>query len=106
MYRSDVRTRLEGSLDPSPSPTAGPGNRLAAVLLPLVEDPLLLSRPPEHLSRHPGEISFPGGLTQDEDADLAGTALRETQEGLRGARRGGGVGAGGGARRRAPCADL
>ena len=52
MYRSDVRTRLEGSLDPSPSPTAGPGNRLAAVLLPLVEDRLVLTRRTEHLSRH------------------------------------------------------
>ena len=82
MYRSDVRTRLEGSLDPSPSPTAGPGNRLAAVLLPLLEDRLVLTRRTEHLSRHPGEISFPGGLTQDEDADLAATALRETQEEL------------------------
>ena len=66
----------------SPSPTAGPGNRLAAVLLPLVEDRLVLTRRTEHLSRHPGEISFPGGLTQDEDADLAATALRETQEEL------------------------
>ena len=61
MYRSDVRTRLEGSLDPSPAPTAGPGDRLAAVLLPLVEgDRLVLTRRTEHLSRHPGEISFPG----------------------------------------------
>jgi 8-oxo-dGTP pyrophosphatase MutT (NUDIX family) len=83
MYRSDVRTRLEGSLELHPSPTAGLGDRLAAVLLPLVEgDRLVLTRRTEHLSRHPGEISFPGGLTQDEDADLASTALRETQEEL------------------------
>ncbi len=52
------------------------------MLLPLVEDRLVLTRRTEHLSRHPGEISFPGGLTQDEDADLAATALRETQEEL------------------------
>ena len=83
MYRSDVRTRLEGGLDPRPSPTAGPGNRLAAVLLPLVEgDRLVLTRRTEHLSRHPGEISFPGGLAHEEDTDLAATALRETQEEL------------------------
>jgi 8-oxo-dGTP pyrophosphatase MutT (NUDIX family) len=83
MYRSDVRTRLKGSLDPRPSPTAGPGDRLAAVLLPLVEDDrLVLTRRTEHLSRHPGEISFPGGLAHEEDADLAATALRETQEEL------------------------
>ena len=83
MYRSDVRTRLEGGLDPRPSPTAGPGNRLAAVLLPLVQgDRLVLTRRTEHLSRHPGEISFPGGLAHEEDADLAATALRETREEL------------------------
>jgi 8-oxo-dGTP pyrophosphatase MutT (NUDIX family) len=52
------------------------------VLLPLVEDRLVLTRRTDHLSRHAGEISFPGGLTQDEDADLAATALRETQEEL------------------------
>ena len=83
MYRSDVRTRLDGSLELHPTPTPGPGDRLAAVLLPLVEgDRLVLTRRTEHLSRHPGEISFPGGLTQDEDMDLAATALRETQEEL------------------------
>ncbi len=83
MYRSDVRTRLEGGLDARPSPTAGPGDRLAAVLLPVVEgDRLVLTRRTEHLSRHPGEISFPGGLAHEEDADLAATALRETQEEL------------------------
>lgn len=83
MYRSDVRARLEGHLDARPSPTAGPGDRLAGVLLPLVAgDRLVLTRRTEHLSRHPGEISFPGGLAHDEDADLAATALRETQEEL------------------------
>ena len=83
MYRSDVRARLEGGLEPRPSPTAGPGDRLAAVLLPLVEgDRLVLTRRTEHLSRHPGEISFPGGLTHEEDVDLSATALRETQEEL------------------------
>src|SRR4030095_16441454 len=83
MYRSDVRTRLTSSLSPRPSPAAVPADRLAAVLLPLVDDDrLVLTRRTEHLSRHPGEISFPGGLAQEEDADLAATALRETQEEL------------------------
>lgn len=83
MYRSDVRTRLTGYLDPRPSPTPGPGDRLAAVLLPLVAgDRLVLTRRTDHLSRHPGEISFPGGLAHDDDVDLAFTALRETQEEL------------------------
>jgi 8-oxo-dGTP pyrophosphatase MutT (NUDIX family) len=83
MYRSDVRSRLEGALDGSPEAVAAPGDRLAAVLLPLVEgDRLIFTRRTEHLSRHPGEISFPGGLAHDEDVDLAATALRETEEEL------------------------
>ena len=82
MYRSDVRARLRGRLDPRPTPTAGAGDRLAAVLLPLVEDDrLVLTRRTEHLSRHPGEISFPGGLAQEEDEDLAATALRVPLDG-------------------------
>jgi 8-oxo-dGTP pyrophosphatase MutT (NUDIX family) len=32
------------------------------------------------LRRHAGEISFPGGRKDPEDADLAGTALREAEE--------------------------
>jgi 8-oxo-dGTP pyrophosphatase MutT (NUDIX family) len=83
MYRSDVRARLEGRLDQRPAPLPGEGDRLAAVLLPLLEgERLVLTRRTEHLSRHPGEISFPGGLVHDEDADLTATALRETEEEL------------------------
>ena len=83
MYRTDLRTRLPALLDPSPAPRPGPGDRLAAVLLPLVgEDRLVFTRRTDHLHRHPGEISFPGGLTHDGDADLGSTALRETEEEL------------------------
>lgn len=32
------------------------------------------------LRRHAGEISFPGGRQDEDDADLAATALREAQE--------------------------
>ena len=32
------------------------------------------------LRRHPGEISFPGGRREQQDADLPATALRETHE--------------------------
>ena len=56
----------------------------AAVLLPLYgwpEEPgLVFTERRADLRRHAGEISFPGGRRDDGDADLAATALRETQE--------------------------
>ena len=61
------------------------GARPAAVLLPVLlagpEPRLVFTKRTEHLSRHPGEISFPGGLA-DDDEDLADTALREAEEEL------------------------
>ena len=85
MYPVDLRTRLAASLDPDPAPRPGPGDRLAGVLLPLLrgsEPSLVFTRRTEELSRHPGEISFPGGLEHAGDANLKGTALRETEEEL------------------------
>ena len=83
MYPSDLRARLPGLLEQTPLPEPGPGDRLAAVLVPIVQgDRLVFTRRTEHLPRHPGEISFPGGLRHDEDVDLAATALRETEEEL------------------------
>ena len=83
MYPSDLRSRLQGTLRRSLEAVPAPGDRLAAVLLPLVEgDRLIFTRRAETLSRHPGEISFPGGLQHAEDADLVETALRETEEEL------------------------
>jgi len=56
----------------------------AAVLVPLVvrDDGLhvLLTRRTEHLRDHAGQISFPGGRSEPEDADAAATALREAEE--------------------------
>ncbi len=83
MYRADLRERLRAHLDPVPTPVPGPGDRLAAVLAPLVELPelaLVFTKRADDLPRHPGEISFPGGLVDPGDADLASTALREAQE--------------------------
>ena len=58
--------------------------RPAAVLLPLLirngEECVLFTRRTEHLPHHAGEISFPGGASHAGDADLAATALRETEE--------------------------
>jgi len=57
--------------------------RHAAVLLPIVlrEHPtILLTERTLHLSNHSGQIAFPGGTADDDDADAAATALREAQE--------------------------
>ncbi len=85
MYPPDLTSRLRSALDPEPSPTPEPGDRLAAVLLPLVggsHPRVVFTKRTEHLSRHAGEISFPGGLADPGDAGLVATALREMEEEL------------------------
>ncbi|NTV10705.1 MAG: CoA pyrophosphatase [Zoogloea sp.] len=56
----------------------------AAVLVPLVVRDegvnVLLTRRTDHLHHHPGQISFPGGRMEAEDASPVVTALRETRE--------------------------
>jgi 8-oxo-dGTP pyrophosphatase MutT (NUDIX family) len=77
-----VRAALRAALEPDPRPLPREGDRLAAVLAPLVEAPepaLVFTRRAADLSRHPGEISFPGGL-QDPGETLVETALRECRE--------------------------
>jgi 8-oxo-dGTP pyrophosphatase MutT (NUDIX family) len=58
--------------------------RQAAVLVPLVRREagltVLLTRRTDHLHDHAGQISFPGGRSDPEDADAIATALRETRE--------------------------
>jgi 8-oxo-dGTP pyrophosphatase MutT (NUDIX family) len=75
----------------SPAPGAigrGSGEKqvAAAVLVPLYvavatgEQHVVLTRRRADLRRHAGEISFPGGRKDVEDADLLATALREAEE--------------------------
>jgi 8-oxo-dGTP pyrophosphatase MutT (NUDIX family) len=56
----------------------------ASVLVPLIEHPdglrVLLTRRTDHLRDHAGQVSFPGGRAEPEDANAAATALREAQE--------------------------
>jgi 8-oxo-dGTP pyrophosphatase MutT (NUDIX family) len=55
----------------------------AAVLVPIVlraQPTVLLTQRTAHLSTHSGQVAFPGGRTDPEDADAAATALREAQE--------------------------
>lgn len=55
----------------------------AAILLPIVmrdQPTVLLTERAAHLTTHSGQIAFPGGKSDDTDADAAATALREAQE--------------------------
>jgi len=56
----------------------------AAVLVPVVNRPdgltMLLTQRSADLPNHPGQISFPGGRVEPEDASLAAAALREAEE--------------------------
>lgn len=56
----------------------------ASVLVPLVVRDagltVLLTERTAHLHDHAGQVSFPGGADEPEDADAVATALRETEE--------------------------
>jgi 8-oxo-dGTP pyrophosphatase MutT (NUDIX family) len=59
------------------------GGTRAAVLIPVVaaaEPVLLFTRRTETLARHSGQVSFPGGRVEPDDASPLATALRETAE--------------------------
>lgn len=60
--------------------------RPAAVLVPFCmvdgEPSVLFIRRSQNLHNHPGQMAFPGGAADAEDADLAATAVRETVEEL------------------------
>jgi 8-oxo-dGTP pyrophosphatase MutT (NUDIX family) len=59
-----------------------PGHKDAAVLVPLYREPLtaVFTERRADLSRHAGEISFPGGRQDHPEEDLRQTALREAHE--------------------------
>jgi len=55
----------------------------AAVLVPIIlgsEPSLLLTKRTSHLKKHAGQVSFPGGRIDKEDAHAEAAALREAQE--------------------------
>jgi 8-oxo-dGTP pyrophosphatase MutT (NUDIX family) len=61
-----------------------PALRRAAVLIPIVRRPdgltVLLTQRTEHLTNHAGQVSFPGGRTDEGDSSPIETALRESEE--------------------------
>jgi len=93
MARSCSRSALSAFTWPPDSSTSASFDRPqagaqvpAAVLVPLFrageahEPHVVLTRRRADLRRHAGEISFPGGRQDGEDADLMHTALREAEE--------------------------
>lgn len=83
MITTDLDAALRDRLVREPELKANAGDRLAAVLALVVQAPapsIVFTERSAMLRRHAGEISFPGGLVEPEDASLEGTALRETQE--------------------------
>ena len=91
--------RLRGALHPLEALPGGDGWNLdelsdllvpdssvaeAAVLVPLVPRQssldVLLTRRTDVLRHHPGQVSFPGGRIEEDDADVVAAALREARE--------------------------
>jgi 8-oxo-dGTP pyrophosphatase MutT (NUDIX family) len=68
------------------APSQAPPGRPAAVLVLLYPDAdgdtrvVLIERPTVDGRHHSGEVSFPGGKAEPEDADAVATALREAAE--------------------------
>jgi 8-oxo-dGTP pyrophosphatase MutT (NUDIX family) len=70
-FKNDMRAMMEGPGTP------------AAVLIAVTdraEPGLILTMRPETMRRHPGQIAFPGGRVDPEDADDIAAALREADE--------------------------
>lgn len=67
----DASAVIQGSLTP------------AAVLVPIVlghQPAILLTKRTMHLAKHAGQVSFPGGRIDSEDAHAEAAALREANE--------------------------
>ncbi len=84
---SDVpfRGALGGEVTDDPARSRESGLRRAAVLLPLVRHEaawhlLFIRRAVHELDRHSGQVAFPGGARDEEDASDIETALREARE--------------------------
>jgi len=79
----ELAAALGPHLEANPRPEPADGDRLAAVLALLITAPtpsMLFTERAAVMSRHAGEVSFPGGLVDPEDGSLRSTALRETHE--------------------------
>ncbi|SFN21586.1 8-oxo-dGTP pyrophosphatase MutT, NUDIX family [Formivibrio citricus] len=80
-----LKKRLERANESAGHDIAGIEPMLpAAVLIGIVTHlsgpTVLLTRRALNLNKHPGQVSFPGGAIEPEDADAVAAALRETHE--------------------------
>lgn len=79
-----LRTLVGNLKDYPPEPLQpGGAEREAAVLVALTREPdshVVLIQRAAHLTRHGGEVGFPGGMWEAGDPSLLFTALRETEE--------------------------
>jgi len=81
---AEVRRRCRAFPAP-PQPPRVPGNQAAAVLVPLFEaggeTRVVLTRRPDTMPSHRGDVAFPGGKVHPEaDPTLLDAALREAEE--------------------------
>jgi len=81
---ADLTPRFgDGDLNDAPSPT-GRALKPAAVIAPVLmhDGPprILLTERASHLAKHAGQIAFPGGRIEPDDAGPADAALREMEE--------------------------
>lgn len=75
---------VAGALSRPPGRARMPPGVPSAVLVVLygAEPRVLMIVKSPQLRQHAGEVAFPGGRAEPQDADLLGTALRETREEL------------------------
>lgn len=81
MILDDFKTTLSSKINQDVSHGV---SKLSSVLIIIYNNPpkILMTKKSSHLKIHAGEIAFPGGKYEDDDADLLCTALRETREEL------------------------
>ncbi|MGH9049615.1 MAG: NUDIX hydrolase [Acidimicrobiia bacterium] len=82
---AEVRERCALLAPPRPAQLVVPGSRAAAVLMAMFEEAgearVVLTKRPDHMPSHRGEIAFPGGTVQpDVDMTVLDAALREAEE--------------------------